>query len=303
MACARWLGGVLLLPLLLWLSLPQRLDAASDVSARQVVAPSLRGTRVDGDARLDSKGRLQLDANLVTMFDYYLSAWGERSSQVIHAALRQTLAQKLPPEEQSYALDVFDRYLAFRKALAEQAPGARDGALDGRVARMRRLRQVYFNGEESAGLFGRGDAYDDFMLARLAIVQNVSLDERTRHARLAALDGAQPPDVQAMRRETVVHRTLARAERLLRMRGGDDAQMFALRARLVGDAAAGRLARLDQEKALWQRRLESYRTARQALLDAPGQTDPERRRQIAALQGNLFTPAERLRLAAYVSGD
>jgi lipase chaperone LimK len=208
------------------------------------------------------------------------------------AALKQRLAQLVPKhfpaEWAARALALGERYVDYRVALAElRAPAdARDprllrAALDARA----RLRERYFAPEENDALFGGDAALDRFTLARLEIEANPQLAPAQKQAALREAERDFPAAQREQRAWASAHVTVAAQTAAYEAQGTPDAQRHAERRLLHGEAAAERLARLDQEEREWQQRLAQY---------AAAQAVDEKSR----LRDLLFTPAEQLRLDA-----
>ena len=163
-----------------------------------------------------------------------------------------------------------------------------------RLHAMRALRGNYFTPEESAGLFGASDAYDDDAVARMAILGDTSLDEAQRQAQLTALDQKMPPTLRAARDAPLQVAQLDASVKALRAQGGGDNEVYRLRASTFTPAAAARLAELDREESQWQQRIIAYRAQKASL--PGGAQDAAALRQ---LRDASFTPDEQRRLGAY----
>ena len=70
------------------------------------------------------------------------------------------------------------------------------------------------------------------------------------------------------------------------------------RAAIWGDEAAQRLAALDQERALWQARVEGFRSERQQILANESLSAEQQAEQIQELLNRDFQPAEARRALA-----
>ncbi|MGR2678789.1 lipase secretion chaperone [Chromobacterium haemolyticum] len=292
-ACALLLGG------LVWLGRPGADEVAAQAggSAPQA-APSLRGTQVDGRASAETSGALRVDAELRRLFDYQLAALGERDLPAVRKAVQQALQAQLNGAALKQALELFDRYVAYRRALSDGKAAA--GGVAERLQQMRALRLQFLSESEVAGLFGEEDLYDDFTVKRLRIAADVSLSAEQKAARLKALEAGLPADLRAARLEPVKHLTLAEAEETLRKKGGGEQELYALRAGMVGQAAADRLSQLDREQAQWQSRVEAYRLEAQRLQTVAGLDAAQRRQALAGWRAQRFNPQEQLRLDAIV---
>jgi len=300
---AKWIIGGSLAALALYLALrpgeppappPER--AEPDLFA---FVRSMEGTRPDGNVTVAAGDKLVVDAELGHLFDYYLAGLGEKPLAAIRSQIEAELDRRLAPVPAREAKRLLGAYLAYKQALlgAEQAlPAQADAALAARARlhAMRALRGNYFTPEESAGLFGASDAYDDDAVARMTILGDTSLDEAQRQAQLTALDQKMPPTLRAARDAPLQVAQLDASVKALRAQGGGDNEVYRLRASTFTPAAAARLAELDREESQWQQRIIAYRAQKASL--PGGAQDAAALRQ---LRDASFTPDEQRRLGAY----
>ncbi|MFS2077044.1 lipase secretion chaperone [Telluria sp. Tellsp131] len=258
-------------------------------------APSLLGTRPDGAVHVAPDDSVVADAQLIELFDYYLSTVGEKSPAAVRAEIERELDRTLRPAAAAAAKRVLTRYIAYRQALAglgadRRLAGQDAAALKRRLDALRGLRARYFSQREIAAIFGREDAANAEALARMAIRDDRTLDAQQKQARLAALDAGLPADVRAAREAPLkIVRVQEEAERL-RAGGAGEEDVFRLRAEAFGADAAQRLADVDREEAAWKRRIEAYLVQRRGLNDEAA---------VAALRGRMFSEDEQRRLPAY----
>jgi len=268
-------------------------DGPQAPSAKPGRPRSLRGTRVDGGLAVDADGRFVPGPETRRLFDYFLTATGEEPPERTRSRIVAEIERRLPPSARAEAVALLDRYLDYReRARTFEA----SGDLPARVEALARLRREIF-GDDSRRLFG-----DERSVARAAeiarIASDATLSEEERVRRLAALDAALPPAASAARARALAPLALANAEAALRAQGGSPEAIRALREQLVGPGAADRLAALDQRRAEWQRRLDDFRAARQAIETDPALDPAERDRRIQDLLAARFTPTERQRVQA-----
>ncbi|MFS2026374.1 lipase secretion chaperone [Massilia sp. CT11-137] len=258
-------------------------------------APSLLGTRPDGAVHVAPDDSVVADAQLIELFDYYLSTVGEKSPAAVRAEIERELDRTLRPAAAAAAKRVLTRYTAYRQALAglgvdRRLTGQDAAALKRRLDALRGLRAQYFSQREIAAIFGREDAANAEALARMAIRDDRTLDAQQKQARLAALDAGLPADVRAAREAPLkIVRVQEEAERLRAGGAGED-DVFRLRAEAFGADAAQRLADVDREEAAWKRRIQAYLVRRRGLNDEAA---------VAALRGRMFSEDEQRRLPAY----
>jgi lipase chaperone LimK len=262
----------------------------------QPFAPSLRGTRPDGAVQVAQDDSVVADARLIELFDYYLSAVGEKSPDAVRAEIERELDRTLRPTAAA-AKRVLARYIAYRQALAAlgadpKLSGPDAAALKRRMAALSSLRARYFSQREIAAVFGREDAANADALARMEVREDRTLTAQQKRERLAALDASLPADVRAAREAPlkIVH-VEEEAERLRATGAGDD-DVFRLRAEAFGADAARRLAAVDRDEAAWKRRIDAYLAQRRGVRDEAA---------LAALRNRMFSPNEQRRLAAYES--
>jgi hypothetical protein len=139
---------------------------------------SLEGTEVDGALETDAAGHLVVGPRVMALFDYFFSATGEESEDVIRERIAALAAERLSEPALGEALDLLDRYEAYREAGRRLgvAPGA--SAAD-RLAAVRELRREHF-GDAAAALFGDEERATEVAIekARIAKDETLSPDER-----------------------------------------------------------------------------------------------------------------------------
>ncbi|MFN3201502.1 MAG: hypothetical protein ACE366_24075 [Bradymonadia bacterium] len=80
---------------------------------------ALAGTTPDGQLTLDDHGRLRIDEELYTLFDYVLTAEGEAGPEALADKVEQLALTMVPPEAAEEAASIFTRYLTYRQGVAE----------------------------------------------------------------------------------------------------------------------------------------------------------------------------------------
>ncbi len=94
---------------------------------------SLEGTEVDGAFETDAAGHLVVGPRVMALFDYFFSATGEESEDVIGERIAALAAERLSEPALGEALALLDRYEAYRDA--GRRLGVAPGAGVGRPAR------------------------------------------------------------------------------------------------------------------------------------------------------------------------
>lgn len=142
-------------------------------------------------------------ASLKRMFDYHLLTASEKAVADIRLEIHKELIAAVPAAQATAARELLDRYLGYKTALVTRwRVGASTIAeMQANMLAMRELRARYFDEAEAHALFADDDAADDHQLARLQIMQDHSLSEEAKDARLLELDTAATPRLQQARDE------------------------------------------------------------------------------------------------------
>jgi lipase chaperone LimK len=259
---------------------------------------SLEGTEVDGWLGVDDDGHLVVTPGARWFFDYFLSATGEEPPEQIRGRIVAEIKKRLPAAGAQEAIDLLDRYLAYRdRVRALQASGAPAEAQE-RLAQLHDVRRETFGDADAAALFGEEEQMQAVDIERRQVLSDQTLAPDERDRKLAALEEQLPAAAVQARSEAMTLIRLQADEEQLREAGGSADDIHALREQRFGTEAAARLDALDRERAAWQQRLDDYRSAREEIEGNSTLTPNARARAVEALLGERFTPQERLRVEA-----
>lgn len=301
-------GGLLLLAAVTVIVLRPSLQAKSTITTNTdrlfPFVRSLQGTYPDGTAQVTANDDLVADAALRELFDYYLTAVGEKSLAEIRAEIEKELDRRMSPGVAQQAKQVLTRYLDYRTALVEvekNPQAARNGvsAIRQRFNAAQRLRSQFFSAAESQAWFGFDDAYDLDALSRLEISQNASLSPAQKQGKMDALDAAMPAEIRAAKEEPRKIIKLEEAAEQMRTKGASEDDIYRMRAAALSPAAATRLAELDQNEANWKNRISSYLTERQRIRQDVRLAGGQRQARLQQLREAQFSVDEQKRLPAY----
>lgn len=222
------------------------------VAAPAVAAsiPSLEGTQPDGQLSVSADGSLIVDGDLRLFFDYFLTARGEVSDEVLHLSVESAAAEQLPARAAAQAANLFTRYLHFI-AIAERKLAGHDSADRNQVERGYRLlseaREKAFGANIAQRLFG-----DQLQTERAQLLmQKARLDAVTDEAKLASLEryeASLDPTERAARAASMKPLEVRQQVVEMRRAGATDAEVWAVRAEAFGADAADRLAALDARR-------------------------------------------------------
>jgi lipase chaperone LimK len=282
-------------------------ETSRDVSAREALIEnpqralqegSMRGTVADGDITLGFAGQLTPDLALRRLFDYYLALVGETDLPGVRKLLRQDLLHRQLAE--SVVEDVmraFDRYVGYLQAattLADQ-PGL---TLQNQLPKLQALRQQMLGKDLALGFYGAEQAQQQQLLRRLAVEADHSLSPAESERRLEALDAAMPAAEREARAQATVGDLVQQQTALFEEAHADSATRHAERAQVWGDAVADRLGQLDQQRAQWQSRLETYAAQRVRIQENGALSAESRQTALQQLLGTSFHGTEQLQVEA-----
>lgn len=266
---------------------------------------SLEGTRPDGEIKVAAGDVLVIDPELRRMFDYYLSAVGEKSLDAIRKETERELDRRLQPGAADEAKRLLSRYMGYKRDLVDvendsKLVGGTVGAIRSRLVAMQEVRARFFTAKENQALFGFDDAYDLDAVARLEISQNKSLTESQKLDKLTALDAALPPALRDARDAPLKIVKIEESAQKMRMQGASDDDIYRMRAAVLTPEAASRLAEVDQEETAWKSRIAGYLADRNRLnATNPNLSEANRLAAVQQLREARFSADEQKRLPAY----
>ena len=235
------------------------------ISPNVNLADSLSGT--SHGVRLVSRGdELLVTSALKDLFDYHLSALGELPLPVIRQNIEHNLQQQLSGVALQQAQEILHNYLDYKSALSDFEHQYQQ------QAGWNKTRQIQFMSERQQALialqnrllgaqvadvfFAFDRTLDDNTLAKARIL-NSELSEAGKQQALVNLQAELPVEMQLQQRRDQQQTQLLQIDQTT----VSDNEKFQQRADVVGEAAAQRLAHLDQQRAQWQQRLDTFRLA------------------------------------------
>ena len=276
------------------------LNSASSVRIPEQLPASLAGTSVpDGWARTDRLGNLIPTPHLRQLFEYFLSALGEESLQQLVARIESALSV-LDEPARSQALATLGNYLDYKLAVSEleksygDMSGADAGELQRRMMEIQNLRRAWLDADMAEAFFADDEMIDRFQMEKLRIASDDRLTETQKADALRRAESTLPEPLRKAREET---RRFADYEKVRQELAGDPGALDAWRQEAFGEAAAGRLARLEEEQKDWDRRWQAYSKERDRLL-ASGLAEPERQQALERLRASHFSETEQVRAEA-----
>lgn len=267
------------------------------------IPKSLRDTEVDGSLEVDANGNLKITRGVRQTFDYFLSAIGEEDLATILARIRAHIRHVLPAKAAAQAEQLLESYIAYREGLGhlqqvQGDPSQNIAAVRQQKQQVQALRTQYFSREVIDAFFGDEDAYDNYTLARIEIMQDKNLSATEKAKRSAALLDTLPPELKESVKTVNQYQELKSLEQDWKSRNGSPQELRAIREQLVGPEATERLETLDKERAEWDNRMTDYLQQRDEILKNAALSEDDRQKQVTTLRQQRFNQQEQVRVDA-----
>ena len=284
------------------------------VTGLENLPQSLRDTDVDGEIIIDGNKQLVVTEGLRRLFDYFLSASGEEDESAIIARVEAYITSHTPQPAASQAVEIFHQYIDYLKALGSlekkygglQMQATQEGEIDlsliaQRNQDMSKLRHQFFSNETIKAFFTEEDQLNDYTVAMLEIEENEGLNAEQKQAQKDAYISRIPDSTtkQRLKQKNDFTSLIAQTD-ALKAKGATPEELYAMRAKIVGEPAAQRLATLDIQEADFDNRFTQYQQNKQALIAKAG-SEEKAQPQIQALEKQLFNDAEQKRLTGYAA--
>jgi lipase chaperone LimK len=273
----------------------------------QKSAQSLHGTDINGGFPVDSNGHLIISPLNRDYFEYYLSTLGELPLDEILLKMEEDISANLTEPAKSEALELLGNYIELKRALLNLEEQVGDQLLQygsnpieahkARLAMLSELRQQHLGSEASQAFYGETEAYDTYMLDRMSINQNTELSQQEKQQELLNLMKSAPEALQPRFEEEIRMKSMELEVAKLQAENADPQAIYAVRAEALGEPAATRLQALDERKALWQNRYDSYQQELQNI-ESSGLSGEELKLATEQLRDNHFEPNELRRVDA-----
>ncbi len=256
-------------------------------------SPSLEATTTDGLLRTDEAGNLIVDRQAQWLYDYFLTADGEVPDDAIRAEVVAEANRRMDDDAASDAIALFDAYVAYRREAAE-AGQEEEVTLEEAAERMR---QAYDQNLGTMDAFAWERERIEFAVTAAKMLAEDDVDgDQLAMARRELVSELAAETSQEVRDQATGPARANRAVREARARGADDDEVFAIRAEILGEDAAARLAALDAEREAFRDRVRDYRAEKRRLRDRLGEHEAEV--AIEALRAERFEKDDLRRVRA-----
>lgn len=281
----------------------QPLLTLSDSETQGYQSPSQQDTTVNCQLKTDAAGHLVINNQTRDCFEYFITQYGEVDLQHIKSNFHQFIQVHYLEPVRSQIFDLWSRYLKYREQLAKiQAIPAK--TQDQNYYRSvfestQQLRQHFFSSTEITALFSAEDIYQNYILDRLQILENASLNEVEKAERLNTRFEQLPEEWQQNLQELSKLDNLHTLTDQIKARHGSAAELHQMRVALVGIEATQRLESLDTQRTAWQQRVTGYLNERDQILNS-SMSDSAKNQAIQQLRQQQFSSThEQLRLQTF----
>ncbi len=295
-----------------------KLESLTYKSRLRALPESLKGTFMDQSLHADAQGDLRISSDIKRVFDYFLSTIEEEELDVILARIDEYLNHYLDEPALSQSKQVLAQYIELKQALydfelsrseslkAMMESGELMADKDRYLQLLREqliaqsdLRSQHLDAEVYEAFYASEEAYDQYSLARLLVEADEDLSSDEKVSRLAQIDAQAPSEIIESRKEAQITDDLKARIAQVEQAGGGYEEIRAVRVDMFGTEAADRFDALDQERAQWKARLDSFLNQRQKIMSMEGLSVEERQAQVDNLRASQFDSREQIRVKVY----
>lgn len=279
-------------------------------SETQVEKPtSLQGVEFAAELKSNEDQTLIPTYSLRELFEHYLSTYGEQDLEQVIALIQADIVKKLEEPARSEALALLKRYIDYKIALAEDNPVSvinQDESLSylekiiAAKMNLQAFREQFFSTQEYEAFFAQEDAQNEYMIEQLRINTDPNLDPQEKSALLEQAKQLLPEDVRISRERVQQHADLRERVKELRANGASESEVYQAREAEFGSEAASALAELDEQRKVWQQRLQVFAERRSAILDS-GLSESDKTKSVNELLVAQFDDTERKRVSALMN--
>lgn len=271
-----------------------------------VLPTSLRNTPMPEHLDINDDGSLIINKKILHLFEFYLSAMGEESIEVIITRIKSNLREQLTAQALDEALHILEGYLQYRNEITalkqayNQAIGANDYSLEHVINARDELieaRWRFLSKDVIAAFFAQEDDYENYMLGIASITKDNSLSKEQKDNAISLLNTQAPSWLIEQQKSANQLNEYRQHHSELISQGASENEIRAFREQEFSIDASDRLSTLDAQRLLWQQRLSEYRVELATILAI----EPDRQAQQAMvdeLRSRHFNAQETRRVNA-----
>ena len=268
-------------------------------------SPSQQDVQINCQLSIDASNRLIVNEGTKNCFEFFITQYGEKTIEQIKnnfsAYAKATYQEPLLGQ----LIDLWTRYIQYREQLGSlEAPNIdkeQAGYYKAIFSSMKNLRKKFFSDYEIEGLFGIEDTYNDYTLARMAVMDDKNLSSTEKAEKLKALFEQLPEDWKDNLKQLSQLEDLRKLTAEIKVKGGSAEELREMRMNLVGAEATQRLESLDTERSHFKSNVTRYLSERDSIVKS-NMSDAAKEAAIQQLRAKNFSnPQEQLRLQTFES--
>jgi lipase chaperone LimK len=250
-------------------------DSITYAEFSQQLPTSLLNTPTPERFELNSDGSLLINKKILHLFEFYLSAMGEESLEIIVTRIKNNLREQLTAQALDEAMHILEGYLQYRNKVTalKQEYNQRYGIAGYSIAHvinakneLINVRWHYLSEEVIAVFFEQEDVYENYMLNLTAIVRDNRLSKEQKDNALSILN-AQTPNWLIKQQNTTNQLNKYRQQYSeLRSQGVSNSELRAFTEQEFNAEASDRLSQLESDRRRWRQRLSEYRVGLDIIL-------------------------------------
>lgn len=281
-------------------------DSVAHAEFTIILPTSLRNTPLPEHLEINDDGSLLINKKILHLFEFYLSAIGEESLELIINRIKSNLREQLTSQALDEALHILAGYLQYRNEITaikqeyNQTVGTNEYAFEHVLNARSELieaRWRFLSKDVIAAFFAQEDQYENYMLGIATITKDNRLSKEQKDDAIELVT-AQAPSwlIEQQNTANQLNEYRQRYSELV-SRGASDSEVRILREQEFSSDVSDRLSTLDTQRLDWQQRLSDYRVE----LDTIMAIEPDRQAQqtmVDELRSRHFTAQETKRVNA-----
>jgi len=224
---------------------------------------------------VNQDGSLSINKKILHLFEFYLSAMGEESLEVIVTRIKSNLSEQLTGQALDEALHILEGYMQYRNEITvlkqeyNRASGIDEYSFEDIIDARNELAQArwrFLSSEVIAAFFEQEDEYESYMLRLAVITKDQSLSKEQKDNAVAMLNAQTPSWLIEQQNAASQLNSYRQQYRELVSQGATDSELSIFREQEFDVEVSDRLAKLDTKRLRWQHRLSEYRIELETIL-------------------------------------
>lgn len=266
---------------------------------------SLQGVPIPDALAVDENGNLIVQPTLRHLFNFFLTTVGEEPLEQVIARIEEYIKGQLEPPAEGQALEIFFRFVEMKKAIIDlqQTLAADFQASEEQVnyryhfEEARAIQRNFLGDEVYEIFFADKEKMDNYMMDLVDIQKNPDLTADEKKAKLIEIERQLPEQARLRREENRIYENLNSSIAAARESGASEDEIFQMRSEVLGPEKAERFRKADAKQAVWNDRVNGYRSRRDEILNsADTLSETDKAHAIDALRKELFSGTELIRI-------